>query len=59
MGLQGFFDFDERLAALSAKGDDLERMKALVEFEMFRPTLDAAVPRSIGRRAADRPSIMC
>ena len=45
-GSPGFFDFDERLAALSAKGDDLERMKALVEFEMFRPALDAAVPRS-------------
>src|SRR4051794_761660 len=41
-----FFNFDERLAALSAKGDDLERVKALVSFEMFRPTLDAAVPRS-------------
>ena len=53
-GSPGFFDFDERLAALSAKGDDLERMKALVEFEMFRPTLDAAVPRS-DRTKGGRP----
>ena len=28
-GTPGFFDVDERLAALSAKGDDLERVKAL------------------------------
>ena len=41
----GFFDVDERLAALSAKGDDLERLKALVDFELFRPALEAAVPR--------------
>ena len=26
----GFFDVDERLADLSGKGDDLERVKALV-----------------------------
>ena len=27
-GTPGFFDVDERLAELSAKGDDLERVKA-------------------------------
>jgi len=42
----GFFDVDERLAELSAKGDDLERVKALVDFELFRPLLEAAVPRA-------------
>lgn len=36
-GMPGFFDFDERLKELSAKGDDLERLKAVVDFEMFRP----------------------
>jgi IS5 family transposase len=41
----GFFDVDERLAELSAKGDDLERLNALVDFELFRPALEAAVPR--------------
>ncbi len=35
-GTLGFFYLDERLAELSAKGDDLERVKALVDFEMFR-----------------------
>jgi transposase, IS5 family len=46
LDMPGFFDFDERLSELSAKGDDLERVKALVAFEMFRPALEAAVPRS-------------
>jgi IS5 family transposase len=35
--MPGFFDVDERLADLSAKGDDLARVKALVDFEIFRP----------------------
>ncbi|HKH81824.1 MAG TPA: IS5/IS1182 family transposase, partial [Methylovirgula sp.] len=39
--MPGFFDVDERLRELSAKGDDLERVKSLVDFEMFRPALEA------------------
>ena len=31
------FDLDDRLAELSAKGDGLERVQALVDFEMFLP----------------------
>jgi IS5 family transposase len=34
--MPGFFDVEERLRELSAKGDDLERVKALVDFEIFR-----------------------
>jgi len=30
-----FFDVDERLKEISAKGDDLERLKAIVDFEAF------------------------
>ena len=41
-----FFDVDDRLAELSAKGDDLERVNALVDFEIFRPALEAAVARA-------------
>ena len=55
----GFFDIDLRLADLSAKGDDLERVKALVDFEMFRPSLEAAVPRAVVQRAAGLRSITC
>src|ERR1700739_3264646 len=44
--MAGFFDIDERLRELSAKGDDLERIKSLVNFEIFRSDLEAAVPRA-------------
>ena len=51
----GFFDLDDRLAELTAKGDDLERVKALVDFEMFRPALEAGVPRA-DRSKGGRPA---
>ena len=50
----GFFDVDDRLAELSAKGDDLERVKALVDFEIFRPALETAVARA-DRSKGGRP----
>jgi len=47
MGRQaGLFDIEERLRELSAKGDDLERIAALVDFEAFRSELEQAVPRA-------------
>ncbi len=54
----GFFDVDERLSELSAKGDDLERVNCLVDFEMFRGALEAAVPRG-DRSKGGRHLIMC
>lgn len=39
----GFFDVDERYAALSAAGDPLERLSAVVDFEILRPVLDACL----------------
>jgi transposase, IS5 family len=39
-----FFDVDERLKELSAKGDDLERLNAIVDFEIFRADLEGAMP---------------
>ena len=51
----GFFDVDLRLADLSAKGDDLERVKSLVDFEIFRPALEVAVPRA-DRSKGGRPA---
>lgn len=41
----GLFDFDARVAEISAKGDCLERVAAVVDFELFRFTLKAAVLR--------------
>jgi transposase, IS5 family len=54
-GQGGFFDIDDRLKELSAKGDDLERLNAIVDFEVFRPDLARAVPRSDGSRGG-RPA---
>jgi IS5 family transposase len=45
-GQTGPFDIDERLRELSAKGDELERLNILVDFELFRGDLGRAVPRS-------------
>ena len=50
----GFFDAEERLAGLSKKGDDLERLAAVVDFERFRPELERAVPRA-DRTKGGRP----
>ena len=55
VGQLGFFDIDSRLRELSAKGDDLERISALVDFEVFRFDLVRAVPRSDGTKGG-RPA---
>ena len=34
-GQTGFFDLDERLGQLSSGGDPLERLSAVVDFELF------------------------
>jgi transposase, IS5 family len=54
-GQAGFFDVDDRLKELSAKGDSLERLKAVVDFELFRADLERAVPRS-DRSRGGRPA---
>jgi hypothetical protein len=48
----GFFDTDERLRALSAAGDPLERLKAVVDFEVFRADLRPLM-RRLARRSQD------
>ena len=55
MAQRGFFAVDERLAALSASGDPLERLSAVVDFELFRPVLAAALVRS-DRSRGGRPA---
>ncbi len=52
---RGFFDLDERYAALSKAGDPLERLSAVIDFEMFRPDLDAALNRSDGSKGGRPP----
>ena len=53
-GQPGFFDLDERYAALSAAGDPLEKLSATVDFELFRPVLKTALRRS-DRSKGGRP----
>jgi transposase, IS5 family len=56
-GQGGFFDTDERLRRLSAAGDPLERLAAVVDFELFRPELDAALgAAATAPRAGGRPT---
>ena len=43
MGQFGFFDANDRLEALSAKGDPLEAIAALVPWESFRADIEAVV----------------
>ena len=43
MAQLGFFDADRRLAALSAKGDPLEAISALVPWESFRADIESVV----------------
>jgi IS5 family transposase len=43
MGQLGFFDADNRLAGLSAKGDPLEAIDRLVPWENFRAYIEAVV----------------
>ena len=50
----GMFDVEDRLAGLSKKGDDLERLAAVIDFELFRPELERAVPRA-DRSKGGRP----
>ena len=54
-GQPGFFDAEERLRWLSALGDPLERLRAVVDFEAFRAELEAALPRADRSRGGRPP----
>jgi IS5 family transposase len=51
----GFFDIDERLQRLSALGDQLEAYGRTVNFELFRPDLEAALAYGDGSRGGRPP----
>ena len=46
----GFFDVEERLQRLSDFGDQLEAYAAVVDFEIFRSDLEAALGYSDGAK---------
>jgi Transposase domain (DUF772) len=43
VGQPGFFDLDKRLETISAKGDPLEALNAIVPFESFRADIEAVI----------------
>jgi transposase, IS5 family len=45
-GQPGLFDGEDRLKALSAAGDPLERLARVVDFALFRGDLETALARS-------------
>jgi IS5 family transposase len=55
IGLARFFDLDERYAGLSASREPLERLAAVVDFEIFRPLLGQALCRSDGSKGGRPP----
>ena len=59
MGQFGFFDANNRLDALSAKGDPLEAIAALVPWESFRTDIEAVVltPEEAKKSKAGRKPI--
>ena len=54
-GQPGFFDAEQRLRWLSASGDPLDRLRAVVDFEAFRAELEAALPRADRSRGGRPP----
>jgi transposase, IS5 family len=55
VGQPGFFDGEDRLKALSAAGDPLERLSLVVDFEVFRAELETALTRSDRSRGGRPP----
>ena len=51
----GLFGVSEHLKRLSAHGGPLEELGRIVEFESFRPTLDAALASADGSRGGRPP----
>jgi hypothetical protein len=54
-GQPGFWDVDERYARLSEAGDPLDKLNAVVPWEVFRKPLGKALKRSDGARGGRPP----
>ncbi len=55
MGQPGFFDLNERYRRLSETGDPLVKLAGLIDFEVFRARLAAALKRSDGSKGGRPP----
>jgi hypothetical protein len=61
-GSQGNFDIDDQLKRLSDLGDQLEAFRSAVDFEPFRPELNAVLSytqRTEGRRVPGQRVAVC
>lgn len=58
MSQPGFWDYEERLRRLSDLGDQLEAFSRVIDFEVFRADLEAALSRSDGAKGG-RPPYDC
>lgn len=54
-GQSGFFDVDDRLKRLSDLGDQLEAFRSVIDFEIFRADLLAALDYSDGSQGGRPP----
>jgi hypothetical protein len=54
-GQPGFWDVDERYTRLSEAGDPLEKLNAVVPWEVFRKPLAKALKRSDGSKGGRPP----
>jgi len=54
-GQAGFWDIDERYARLSTAGDPLEKLDAVVPWEVLRKPLAKALKRSDGAKGGRPP----
>jgi len=54
-GQAGFWDIDELYARLSEAGDPLEKLNAVVPWEVFRNPLSKALKRSGGAKGGRPP----
>ena len=58
-GQPGFFDIDDRLKRLSDLGDQLETFRSAVDFELFRPELNAVLSYTDRTKAGGHRSTQC
>jgi len=54
-GQAGFWDIDERYVRLSEAGDPLEKLNAVVPWDVFRKPLAKALKRSDGAKGGRPP----
>ena len=54
MSQLGFFDLSDHFSRLSERGDPLQALNKIIDFEGFCPILDIALPYSDSKKG-DRP----